>query len=70
MILEIDHQVRALGRRNKQIREIDRRGQQSLVGADLMKVRLVRQRQMKIARIRGIEDAEAILARLDLEERA
>ena len=44
-------------------------GQQTLIGADLKELLLVRQRQVEEAAIGGIQNAEAIAARFDVEIR-
>jgi len=66
---EVDNQVGTLRRRQRQARYHDRGGQQSLVGADLVDFDVIVKRQTEHASVRGIENAEAILARLHFEIR-
>src|SRR5437867_8894926 len=77
---EVDDHVEALGDADREIGQPDGRRQESPVGADLdergprapvrrpVGVRLV-EREVVEARVRRVQDAEAILPRLDLEER-
>ena len=66
---EIDHQVRALAGREQRRCRAPPAPAAALIGADLMKLLLVRKRQVKEAAVRRIQHAETILARLHVEIR-
>ena len=68
-VAEVDDDIGALAGREHQILQRDGSGQQALVGADLMELEPIAQGEAVEAGVGGIQDAEAILARLDFKIR-
>ncbi len=64
---EIEDKVGAFGGGEGDALEFDGRGEQALVGADLLEGLSVGEREMEEAGVGAINDAEAIEARLDFE---
>ncbi len=60
----------AFGAAQDEALEFDGRGKQALIRADLRQRLAVRERQEEEAAIGGVEEAEAVESRLDLEEGA
>jgi hypothetical protein len=67
---EVDEKVGALGGGEDEGFDVGGGGEQALVGADLHQWLLIREREDEEAAVGGVEDAEAVEARLDLEEGA
>src|ERR1700679_3243614 len=66
---EVDEKVGALGGGEVEAGELNRRGKQSLVGADLVEGLVIGEGQGEEAAIGGVEKTEAVEARLDFEVR-
>lgn len=64
---EIDQQIGALGRSQKQVGQSDGGVEQAAVGADLVDPRTSRERHVVEAGVGGVDDAETINAARDVE---